>query len=129
MINPHLFARRCLAAVSGCFRRLRKTASSQEITPPSSKLPGDALVQQQIEGDQKDLERLALYFVLQHGEVGGAVLARHDDLTVDNRATGTDVPGVVPGKGVFTRPRPKADVDECLLSIPVTALTSMPLHR
>jgi hypothetical protein len=49
----------------------------------------------QIERDQHDLGAFALQLVLQHGEVGGPVLARHDDLAVDDRRTGADVPSIV----------------------------------
>ena len=49
----------------------------------------------QIEGDQHDLSRLALQLVLQNGEIGGAVFGRNDDLAIDDRRTGADVPRVV----------------------------------
>ena len=38
---------------------------------------------------------LPLQLVLQHGEIGRAVGGRHDDLAVDDRRAGVDVPGVV----------------------------------
>jgi hypothetical protein len=49
----------------------------------------------QVERDQDNLGRLAFQFVLQDREVRGAVLGEHDDLAIDDRRTGTDVPGVV----------------------------------
>ena len=49
----------------------------------------------QVERDQHDLGRLALQLVLQDREVGGAVRGRHDDLAIDDRGTGADVPGIV----------------------------------
>ena len=50
---------------------------------------------EQIEGDHHDLGRLALQLVLQHREVGGAVGGGHDDLAVDDRRAGADVPSIV----------------------------------
>lgn len=49
----------------------------------------------QVERDEHDLLRFALEFVLQDREVGSAVLSRDDDLTVDDRGAGGDVPGIV----------------------------------
>ena len=49
----------------------------------------------QVERDQDNLGRLASQFVLQDGEVGGAVLGRDHDLAIDDRRTGGNVPGIV----------------------------------
>lgn len=59
-------------------------------------LPQVAAVKvEQIEGDQDDLRRLTLEFVLQHREVGGAIGGWDHDLAVDHRRRCLDVPGVV----------------------------------
>ena len=50
---------------------------------------------EQVKRDQHDLRRFALQLVLQDGEVGGAALGRDNDLAVNDRRTGSDVPGVV----------------------------------
>jgi len=45
-------------------------------------------LEKQIERDESDLGRFALQLVLQHGEIGSAILSRHDDFAVDYRRTG-----------------------------------------
>jgi hypothetical protein len=50
---------------------------------------------EEVEGHQHDPGGCALQFVLQDGEVGGAVLDRDDDFAVDDGGAGADVPGVV----------------------------------
>src|SRR4029077_3213068 len=56
-------------------------------------LPQIAAIEvEQIERDQHDLGRSALQLVLQHREVGGAIFGGRDDLAVDDRGTGVDVP-------------------------------------
>jgi hypothetical protein len=50
---------------------------------------------EQVERDQDDARGFALEFVLQHREIGGAVGSGRDDLAVDDRRAGLDVPGVV----------------------------------
>jgi hypothetical protein len=59
-------------------------------------LPQIATVQaEELEGDHDDLRRLALEFVLQHREIGGAVGGWYDDLAVHYGRRRLDVPGVV----------------------------------
>ena len=66
------------------------------LAPEQRQLPEVAAVEvQQIERHQDDAGGLSLQLVLQHREIGGAVGGRHDDLAVDDRRGGLDVPGVV----------------------------------
>jgi hypothetical protein len=67
----------------------------QRLALDQRQLPEIMAVQvKQVEGDHHDLGRLALQLILQNRKVSGAVGGRDDDLALEDRRAGTDVPGV-----------------------------------